>query len=145
MERLFALRQFLIMIVGLVGGVCLIGFSIIRMDTQLTGTPGRFTAQLCESETTRRGGVNWSCTGSFVADDKSFTLESAEMDTTFDSEPTAPVAAKAEGPDATTVVADDPKKWAIPGGTGVIIFGFGAFMLRGRLRDRKESRAAAAV
>jgi hypothetical protein len=143
MERLFAVRQFLIMLVALIGGVGLIVFSVIRAETQLTGTPGQFVAQQCETEKTRRGGVNYSCTGSFEADDKSFTIESVEVDTTFDSQPTAPVATKVEGPDATTAVADDYKKWAIPGGTGVIILIFGIFMLRGRIRDRRESRSEA--
>ncbi|NYV77298.1 hypothetical protein [Streptomyces sp. UH6] len=145
MERLFAIRQFLIMIVALVGGVGLIVFSVIRADTQVTGTPGQFTAQQCETEKTRRSGTTYSCTGSFEADDKSFTIASVEVDTTFDSEPTSPVATKVEGPDATTAVVDDYKKWAVPGGTGVIILIFGVFMLRGRIRSRREDRAEAAA
>ncbi|MER5478235.1 hypothetical protein ABT026_14855 [Streptomyces sp. NPDC002734] len=141
MEHLLGPRRFVLLLaVPLLTGAFLLGHSITSMNTQLTGIPGEFTAYHCDSRQSRSGGESWSCTGSFTADDKSFTISYTKMFPALDSEPTAPVAAKADDANATTVVVDDVTTWVLPAGSGAIILGIGIFMLYHRLRGRLRSR-----
>lgn len=89
-----------------------------------------------------RGDDEWKCGGSFRADDRSFVLPEVEVDTTFATKPTGPVAVVVDDESSTTAVERDRSVWLYPGATGLLCLGVGTWNVRSALRRPKEEPAA---
>ncbi|MET7860796.1 hypothetical protein ABZS81_27060 [Streptomyces sp. NPDC005318] len=129
-------------VLGLGGGIYLIGASMLRADTQLTGTAGQFRAEHCEVAESRRGESNWTCRGPFEADDHTFRIAQVEVDTTFDKPPTSAVATRVDGPSSTAAVEDSASGWLLPGGTGLLCLGVASWNIRSAFRRPASASTA---
>ncbi|MGW7363256.1 hypothetical protein ACWGI8_07475 [Streptomyces sp. NPDC054841] len=129
-------RRIITTVVALGAGVYLLGGSVMRLETQLTGTPGHFRAEHCEIYESRRDDDGVTCSGSFEAEDGSFRIAQVEVDTAFDEKPTEPVAVTVDGPSATEAVESQNNVWLIPGGTGLLCLLVGAWNVTQAVRSR---------
>ncbi|WP_328405196.1 hypothetical protein OHS70_37750 [Streptomyces sp. NBC_00390] len=123
-------------VVALGGGMFLLGGSLLRLETQLTGTPGHFRAEHCEIYDTDGDDDGLTCSGPFEAEDGSFRIAEVEVDTTFDEKPTEPVAVTVDGPSAAGAVKNENGVWLIPGATGLVCLLVGAWNVRQAVRSR---------
>ncbi|MGX5185057.1 hypothetical protein ACWKT5_20050 [Streptomyces avermitilis] len=104
---------------------------------------GQFRAERCEVSGSRHGDDGWLRNGSFEADDHAFRIDRVEVDTTFDKQPTEPVATFVDGPTSTTAVEKDNGVWLLPGGTGLVCLLAGAWNIRSAVKRPREALVAA--
>ncbi|MFF3286585.1 hypothetical protein [Streptomyces sp. NPDC003023] len=135
-------RRAITTVVALAGGAFLVGASLLRLETQLSGVAGSFTAESCARPEYGDSDDGLECTGTFEAGDGSFRITGVEVDTTFEEEPSSPVATAVDGPSATTAVLDENRVWLLPGGTGLLIFGVGAWNVYSALRRPRDTTRA---
>ncbi|MFF5362971.1 DUF3592 domain-containing protein [Streptomyces scabiei] len=131
-------RKLLTTVTALGGGAFLLGAALLRLETQLNGVAGRFEVTRCEVSESD-GDDDWSCEGSFRADDGSFRVPRVEVDTTFASRPTGPVPAYVDDASSATAVVRDNGVWLYPGATGLVCLAVGGWNVRSALgRPRQE-------
>ncbi|MFE7765635.1 hypothetical protein [Streptomyces sp. NPDC057438] len=130
-------RKLLTTVMALGGGAFLFGAGVLRLETQLNGVAGQFVVARCQVSESD-GEEDWSCEGSFRADDGSFRIPRVEVDTTFASRPTGPVRVHVDDESSTTAVVRDNGVWLYPGATGLVCLAVGGWNVRSALRRPRQ-------
>ncbi|MCX5201003.1 hypothetical protein OG897_05945 [Streptomyces sp. NBC_00237] len=116
-------------LLAICGGAVLLGIALLRLHTQLTGTPGFFTAASCVvSDSSDKDDPAYECVGSFAPTNGTFHIPYLEVDTTFPAPPREPVAVFVDEGDTDTAVVTGNEAWLPQGLAGLVLLPAGIFM-----------------
>ncbi|MEU6549627.1 hypothetical protein ABZ915_04935 [Streptomyces sp. NPDC046915] len=142
-------REISLAVVGLVFGLFLAIMGALHGYAEMAGVAG--TVHVTECVPASGGWKDlwtdgWACDGSFEADDHSVSISGVAVEGIFEKQPDATLAARVDGPSASTAIQDGSGNWKWPTLTGVVILAFTAWRIRairGLLALRRIARTAA--